>query len=113
VGPPGDIGTRPQTYVVVPCVLLNRNTGAVTGTPTKSGTYVVTIWATNDSSEFDETGRAQATFEMLVKPTGKRYVSTTANQYLNSVTRWDGQEWVDISNIRKWNGSSWATLDMT
>lgn len=111
VGPLGPL-PRPDTYQVVPGVLLNRTTGIISGTPTSPGIYDITIYATNDSAEFDPSGIVQQTFRITVRPTGKRYISTTDNQYVQVIRRWNGNEWQDISVARKWDGTKWVFLEM-
>lgn len=111
VGPLGPL-PRPETYEVVPGVFLNRNIGIISGTPSMPGTYDVTLYATNDSAEFDPTGRVQQSFRIIVKPTGKRYTSQSENEYVQIIRRWNGLEWQDISVIRKWDGTKWALLEM-
>lgn len=106
VGPLG-AEPRPNTYQVVPGVTLDRVTGIVSGIPTTAGSYNVTIFATNDSGGF-----AEQQFVIIVKPTGKRYGTKTTTEYLQTIRRWDGQEWQDVSIIRKWDGTKWSVLEM-
>ena len=111
VGAPGPT-PRPDTYEVVPGVEIDRNTGIVSGIPTTAGEYTVTIYATNDSAEFDPNGQVQQTFKISVKPTGKRYDTKTTTEYLQNIRRWNGTEWVDVGIIRKWDGTKWELLEM-
>lgn len=103
---------RPAQYELVPGIFLNRNTGAISGTPISPGQYSFTIYATNDSAESDPSGIVQQDFTITVKPSGQRYYTKADRSYVNNIKRWSGNEWVDITTIRRWDGAKWTPLTM-
>jgi hypothetical protein len=90
------IGTLP------PGLNLNTSTGAITGTPTTSGTYLFRVRATN------VTGSADTSVLTITIFGGSKMWNGTS--FANLIPRiWNGTSYVE-SVPRIWNGSAWIRI---
>jgi hypothetical protein len=90
------VGTLP------PGLNLNASTGAITGTPTTSGTYLFRIRATN------VTGSADTSVLTITIFGGSKMWNGTS--FANLIPRiWNGTSYVE-SVPRIWNGSAWVRI---
>lgn len=79
----------------------------LSGTPTTQGEYIFTIRATILSNTFDRE------FSITVRPSGKRFTSSTPEQLIRVKRASDDLEWVDILQGSRWDGTQWVPLTNT
>lgn len=88
-------------------ISLDTSTGDVAGTPTTPGDYTFTLRATNISLE-----TVDQQFTITIKPSGKRFVNQTTNEFITNIARYDGTKWVPVKNIKKGTDSdTWINLE--
>jgi hypothetical protein len=84
---------------------LNTSTGAITGTPTATGTTQFRIRATNVTGSTDT-----SILSILVSPPGNRHNGTNMATDLTTAKRFDGSSWVDITTFKRFNGTAWVDI---
>lgn len=85
-------------YQVIPGVLLNKSTGAVTGTPSSAEDYSFTITATNSYNSVSQA------FSGTIA--GGIRIWNGTSWLKRAVQVWDGSAWVP-KTLKVWSGSSW------
>ena len=89
-----------------PGLTLNTSTGAITGTPTTTGTYSFRVVASNASTPTAET-ITTGLLTILVEPSAGGAV-WNGTEWVPSVFKvWNGSAWIE-SPVKIWNGSAWV-----
>ena len=89
-----------------PGLTLNTGTGAITGTPTTTGTYNFKVVASNASTPTAETITTGLLTILVEQSAGGAVWDGT--EWVPSVFKvWNGSDWIE-SPVKIWNGSAWA-----
>lgn len=84
---------------------INASTGALTGSTNAVGQYTFRVVATGIS-----TTSYSNTITINVVYPGKRINSSFSQAAMNTARRWDGSQWVALTQMKRWNGSSWVNI---
>ena len=91
----------------LPAGLIFSN-GSLGGTPTTAGSYVFTIYASNDSGTTEKT--FTITVESALLNGGYRMTGPSSSTQLTTFKRYNGSSWVDLTVAKRYNGSSWEDI---
>lgn len=82
-----------------------NNSGQLSGSTNVPGTYTFRVKATGIS-----TSTYSNTITINVVYPGKRTGSSLDQSSPTTAKRWDGSQWISLTQMKRWNGSSWVDL---
>jgi hypothetical protein len=92
-------------YLLLPGINLNKVTGAITGVPSQQGVFSRTITAANSGASIEKT------FSLSVGPIGKRFIDISNSQLLTTFKRYDqALGWTPVNTVKRYNGTSWENI---
>ncbi len=84
---------------------INASTGELSGSTNVPGTYTFRVKATGATSS-----AYSNTITITVVYPGKRTNSSLAQAQFSTAKRWDGSQWVALTQMKRWNGSAWVNV---
>jgi len=93
-------GLNPTSWLSI------NNSGQLSGSTTETGSYTFRVAATSASG----TTTYSNNITINVVYPGKRINSSFGQAQFSTAKRWDGTQWIALTQMKRWNGSSWINI---